>query len=59
LIQVRPVARRGLMKVWISPVVANIEGQTFDGGAYHGKFLYGFGVDKTDIARVLDLGYNQ
>ena len=26
--------------VWISPVVANIEGQTFDGGAYHGESLY-------------------
>ena len=26
--------------MWISPVVANIEGQTFDGGAYHGESLY-------------------
>ena len=25
--------------VWISPVVANIEEMTFDGGAYHGRFF--------------------
>jgi hypothetical protein len=47
------------MKVWISPVVANIEGQTFDGGAYHGEFLYESSVVTADMARLLDVGYNQ
>jgi len=47
------------MKVWISPVVANIEGQTFDGGAYHGEFLWGSSVDSSDLGRLLDVGSDQ
>lgn len=49
--------------MWISPVVANIEEMTFDGGAYHGELAYlrpnhevsdhGTGYWASDITSVL------
>jgi alpha-amylase len=44
--------------VWISPVVANIEGMTFDGGAYHGMYFRSFDWNRLTI-RLLELRYHQ